>query len=94
MCPFARTMAIVRSSALHSTAFGGIAFFAVDLFLLRGRNMLRWALIFLIVALVAGVFGFGGIAGDAAWIAKILLIVFVILALVSFVMGRRGPGPM
>lgn len=27
--------------------------------------MLRWAVIFLVVALVAGVFGFSGIAGTA-----------------------------
>lgn len=54
--------------------------------------MLRWAVIFLIVALVAAVFGFGGIAEDAAWIAKILFVVFLILFVVSLVLGRRGPG--
>jgi hypothetical protein len=32
--------------------------------------MLRWALLFLIVAIIAAVFGFGGIAPDASWIAK------------------------
>jgi len=32
--------------------------------------MLRWALIFLVVALIAAVFGFGGIAAGAASIAK------------------------
>jgi uncharacterized membrane protein YtjA (UPF0391 family) len=53
--------------------------------------MLRWALIFLFVALVAGVLGFGGIEGQAAWIAKVLLLVFVIMALVSFAAGRRKP---
>jgi uncharacterized membrane protein YtjA (UPF0391 family) len=52
--------------------------------------MLRWALIFLVVAIVAAIFGFGGIAGEAAWVAKVLLVVFVILAIVSLVMGRRG----
>jgi len=53
--------------------------------------MLRWAIIFLVVALIAAVFGFGGIAGEAAWIGKVLLAVFLILALVSFVIGRRAP---
>jgi len=53
--------------------------------------MLRWALIFFVIALVAAVFGFGGVAGDAAWIGKILLFVFLILAIASLVMGRRGP---
>ena len=50
--------------------------------------MLRWALIFLVVALVAAVFGFGGIAGDAEWIAKILFFIFLVVAVVSLVMGR------
>lgn len=53
--------------------------------------MLRWAIIFFVIAIVAFVFGFGGIAGEAAWIGKILLVVFLILAIVSLVFGRRGP---
>lgn len=52
--------------------------------------MLRWALIFFVIAIVAAVFGFGGLAGDAAWIGKILLLVFLVLAVVSLIMGRRG----
>jgi uncharacterized membrane protein YtjA (UPF0391 family) len=52
--------------------------------------MLRWAVIFLIIALVAAVFGFGDIAADSAWIAKILFVVFLILFLVSLILGRRG----
>ena len=52
--------------------------------------MLRYAVIFLVVAIIAAVFGFGGIAGEAAWIAKILLVVFLILAVVSFLFGRKG----
>ena len=48
--------------------------------------MLRWALIFLVVALVAGVLGFGGIAGTSMGIAKILAMIFVVLFLVSLVM--------
>src|SRR5262249_49785744 len=57
----------------------------------RELAMLRWALIFLVVAILAAVFGFGGIAGDAAWIAKILLVIFLILAVISLIMGRKGP---
>jgi uncharacterized membrane protein YtjA (UPF0391 family) len=53
--------------------------------------MLRWAIVFLVIALIAAVFGFGGIAGEAAWIGKVLLAVFLILAVVSMVMGRRAP---
>jgi uncharacterized membrane protein YtjA (UPF0391 family) len=52
--------------------------------------MLRWAIIFFVVALAAAVFGFGGIAGDAAWIGKILLVVFLILAVMSLLTGRRS----
>ena len=53
--------------------------------------MLRWALLFFIVAIIAAVFGFGGIAGEAAWVGKVLLVIFIILAVVSVIMGRRGP---
>lgn len=55
--------------------------------------MLRYALIFFIVAIVAALFGFGGIAAGATEIAKILFFVFVILFVVSLVAGlvRRGP---
>ncbi|GIV77642.1 DUF1328 domain-containing protein [Litorilinea aerophila] len=52
--------------------------------------MLRWALIFLIVALVAAALGFGGIAGAAAGIAKILFWVFVALFIISLFFGRRA----
>jgi len=53
--------------------------------------MLRWALIFLIVALIAGVLGFGVVEGTAAWIAKVLFVVFIILFIIGLVTGRR-PG--
>jgi uncharacterized membrane protein YtjA (UPF0391 family) len=52
-----------------------------------GENMLRWALIFFIVALIAAVFGFWGTAVAAAGIAKLLFVVFVILFLVWFIGG-------
>jgi len=49
-------------------------------------QMLRWAVIFLVVAIIAGVFGFGGIAGAATDIARILFFIFLILFAVSFIM--------
>lgn len=49
--------------------------------------MLRWALIFLILALVAAFLGFGGIAMASAGIAKVLFFLFVIVFLVTAVMG-------
>lgn len=51
--------------------------------------MLRWAVVFLIVALIAAVFGFGGIAADAAWMAKVLFFIFLVMFVISLVLGRR-----
>jgi uncharacterized membrane protein YtjA (UPF0391 family) len=52
-----------------------------------GGFMLRWALVFFVVALIAAVFGFLGIAAAAVSIAKILFFVFLVLFLVSLVGG-------
>ncbi len=56
--------------------------------------MLRYALIFLVVALIAGVLGFGGLAGASMGIAKILFYIFIILFVVGLIMhlvnGRRA----
>jgi uncharacterized membrane protein YtjA (UPF0391 family) len=52
-------------------------------------SMLRWAIIFLVVAIIAAIFGFAGIAGAAAGIAKILFWLFLILFVVSLIFGRR-----
>jgi uncharacterized membrane protein YtjA (UPF0391 family) len=46
------------------------------------KTMLRWAIIFAVIALIAGFLGFGGIAGAAAGVAKILF--FLFLAVVAF----------
>ena len=51
--------------------------------------MLRYAVVFLVIALIAAVLGFGGIAAGAAGIAKILFVVFVILAIATFIFGRN-----
>jgi uncharacterized membrane protein YtjA (UPF0391 family) len=53
----------------------------------REEKMLRYALIFFVVALIAGIFGFFGIAAAAAGIAKILFFIFLVLFLVSLVSG-------
>jgi uncharacterized membrane protein YtjA (UPF0391 family) len=50
--------------------------------------MLRYSLIFLLVALIAGVFGFTTVAGSAYLVAKILFFVFLVLFVVSLFMGR------
>jgi uncharacterized membrane protein YtjA (UPF0391 family) len=53
------------------------------------NDMLKWALIFAVIAAVAGVLGFGGVAAGAAGIAKVLFVLFlvaffVVLGLIAF----------
>ena len=43
---------------------------------------LKWALIFLVIAVIAGALGFSGVARGAATLAKIFFVVFLILAVV------------
>lgn len=50
--------------------------------------MLRWAVIFLIVAIVAAIFGFGFLADTSATIAKVLFFIFIVLFLLSLISGR------
>ena len=49
--------------------------------------MLRWAVIFLVIALVAALFGFTGIAAAATGIAKFLFFLFLVVCLVLFIAG-------
>ena len=49
--------------------------------------MLRWALLFLVVAIVAGIFGFAGVMVAAAGVAKLLFYVFLVLFVVSLAMS-------
>ena len=55
--------------------------------------MLKWAIVFFVVALVAGALHFGGIAWAASSLALalfwIFLVVTVVLFLYSLVAGRR-----
>ena len=56
--------------------------------------MMRWAIIFLVVALVTAVLGFGGIAGLSIEIAKIIFFVAIVLFLISAVVALvRGRTP-
>lgn len=54
--------------------------------------MLRWALLFLIVALVAAFLGFTDVAGVSYTAAKILFFVFLVLFVVTLVLGRGPSG--
>lgn len=49
--------------------------------------MLRWAVIFLIIALIAGVFGFTDVEAASAGIAKVLFGIFLIGFLLIVVFG-------
>jgi uncharacterized membrane protein YtjA (UPF0391 family) len=51
--------------------------------------MLRWSILFLVIALLAGLFGFTEVAGTSWVIAKVLFFVFLILFVVSLIMGTR-----
>ncbi|HTN66916.1 MAG TPA: DUF1328 family protein [Burkholderiaceae bacterium] len=49
--------------------------------------MLRYAVIFFIIAIIAGIFGFGGIAAGATEIARVLFWIFAVIFVVSLVFG-------
>ena len=49
--------------------------------------MLRYAIIFFVIALIAAVFGFTGIAASAAGFAPILFYGFLILAVIGLLIG-------
>jgi uncharacterized membrane protein YtjA (UPF0391 family) len=61
---------------LESSNAGGVA-----------MSLLKWSLIFLVVALVAGVLGFSGIAEGAADISKFLFVVFLVIFGIFVVLG-------
>lgn len=52
--------------------------------------MLKWALIFFVVALVAAALGFGGLASAASGIAVILFWVFLAVTVILFLVGLVG----
>jgi len=53
--------------------------------------MIRWAILFLVIALISGLFGFGLVA-DIAWdAAKLLCFVFLVLFVVSLIFNGRSP---
>jgi uncharacterized membrane protein YtjA (UPF0391 family) len=51
--------------------------------------MLRWSIIFLVVALIAGLFGFTEVYAPAMVIAKVLFFLFLVLFVISLIMGTR-----
>lgn len=55
--------------------------------ILNNTIMLRWSVIFFIIAVVAGIFGFGGISEGAASIAQFLFFTFIVLFVLAIVLG-------
>jgi uncharacterized membrane protein YtjA (UPF0391 family) len=55
---------------------------------LKPYAMLRWTVIFLVIAIIAAIFGFGNIAAGATDIARILFFIFIILFILSLIKGR------
>jgi uncharacterized membrane protein YtjA (UPF0391 family) len=54
--------------------------------------MLKWAIIFLVIAVLAAFLGFGGvITGTAVWFAQILFVLFIILFVLSLVGVVKAP---
>ncbi len=53
--------------------------------------MLRWALLFLVIALIAGALGIWPVEALGRQIAWILFVIFLVLFVVSLIFGRRGP---
>lgn len=53
------------------------------------KEMLHYAVVFLIIAIIAGVLGFGFISGVAAVFAKWCFIGFLVLAVIAMLTKRR-----
>jgi uncharacterized membrane protein YtjA (UPF0391 family) len=49
--------------------------------------MLKWAVVFLIIAIVAGIFGFTGVEAASASIAKVLFGIFLVLFVGALALG-------
>jgi uncharacterized membrane protein YtjA (UPF0391 family) len=49
--------------------------------------MLKWAVVFLLIAIVAGIFGFSGVEEASASIAKVLFGIFMVLFICAVMIG-------
>ena len=49
--------------------------------------MLKWAVVFLLIAIVAGIFGFSGVEEASASIAKVLFGIFMVLCIGAVMIG-------
>ena len=53
----------------------------------RERAMLKWAVVFLIIAIIAGIFGFTDVEAASATIAQWLFGIFLVLFLGALIIG-------
>jgi uncharacterized membrane protein YtjA (UPF0391 family) len=53
----------------------------------KGRTVIKWAIMFLVISVIAGFFGFTGVASGARTIAKVLFFVAIIAFLIVLVFG-------
>lgn len=49
--------------------------------------MLKWAFVFLLIAIVAGIFGFGDVEAASATIAQVLFGIFLVLFVGALALG-------
>jgi uncharacterized membrane protein YtjA (UPF0391 family) len=60
-------------------------------------GLLKWAIVFLVLALIAALFGYGNVAEGFADLAKVLFAIFVVVMLILFFLGltayRTVAGP-
>ncbi len=49
--------------------------------------MLKWALIFLVIALITGALGLPGVAAISAEISRILFFLFIVLFIIALIIG-------
>ena len=49
--------------------------------------MLKWAFIFLVIAIIAGLFGFKGIAGASAGVSKLLFFIIAVIVVLGLLFG-------
>jgi len=59
----------------------------------EGRDMLNYALVFLLVGLIAGALGMFGVASVATQIAWVLFVIGAVLLLIHLATGRRTLTP-
>lgn len=51
--------------------------------------MLRWAVIFFVIAMIAAIFGFTGIAVGAASIGKVIFFIFLAMLVLILLFGAK-----